>query len=548
VRAMAAETARRRRFLPTLSLTEQLALGVAACAVSAWVGREVFWSLQDRPSHGLYAGPCALSAEELRSAEDSVAREVRTLVQRSVSASAALSASLGPALPDELDRVRNATSALKDRAAEDAEALAALEIRAKEARERDAKVVAQLKLVEAATSEATAAAAEARALQQQAAVSPTSSDAPSEEAEALRVRLEALVAAAETALAEAETAAAEIIVTQHKKAAATTSAAAAAATEEAVAAALAAAADRADRAVDKVVADVKASLLAAKSPSSSSQQQPPERPVVTPAAPLDGELASLVERAAAKHCEADGPGAFDYALAAAGGSVVRSLTSEPYTPADRIIPTWAWHAVGRDAGVGRADEAIQQRASFGSCFAFAGGEGALTVRLGAPIVPTAFTLQHLHAALCNPVHNRECASAPREFRVFARHREDDANPLFLGSYEYAVAGVAGESDDDDDDGIEADGGETVRSTIQTFAVAEDLPADFEPVDLITLEVLSNHGHPDYTCVYRFRVHGEPRGPPAGGSAPAEGGAFDENADGAADDEPRDGGDAESSRP
>lgn len=29
------------------------------------------------------------------------------------------------------------------------------------------------------------------------------------------------------------------------------------------------------------------------------------------------------------------------------------------------------------------------------------------------------------------------------------------------------------------------------------------------VKYIRLEVLSNWGHPDYTCLYRFRVHGDP---------------------------------------
>ena len=44
------------------------------------------------------------------------------------------------------------------------------------------------------------------------------------------------------------------------------------------------------------------------------------------------------------------------------------------------------------------------------------------------------------------------------------------------------------------------------STVQTFEAWEPLET---AVDLVSLQVDSNYGHPDYTCVYRFRVHGEP---------------------------------------
>ena len=42
-------------------------------------------------------------------------------------------------------------------------------------------------------------------------------------------------------------------------------------------------------------------------------------------------------------------------------------------------------------------------------------------------------------------------------------------------------------------------------TVQTFTALND---DKQPFDLVTLQVTSNYGHPDYTCVYRFRVHGD----------------------------------------
>ena len=41
------------------------------------------------------------------------------------------------------------------------------------------------------------------------------------------------------------------------------------------------------------------------------------------------------------------------------------------------------------------------------------------------------------------------------------------------------------------------------SPIQVF----DL--DRQEVDVLRLQLLSNHGHEDFTCIYRLRVHGEP---------------------------------------
>lgn len=39
---------------------------------------------------------------------------------------------------------------------------------------------------------------------------------------------------------------------------------------------------------------------------------------------------------------------------------------------------------------------------------------------------------------------------------------------------------------------------------QTF----ELPSSTVACRAIELQVNSNYGHPDYTCVYRFRAHGE----------------------------------------
>ncbi|CAK6984729.1 uncharacterized protein LOC128381804, partial [Scomber scombrus] len=42
--------------------------------------------------------------------------------------------------------------------------------------------------------------------------------------------------------------------------------------------------------------------------------------------------------------------------------------------------------------------------------------------------------------------------------------------------------------------------------LQTYSVTEENEQTFQ---IIEVQVLSNWGHPEYTCMYRFRVHGTP---------------------------------------
>lgn len=44
--------------------------------------------------------------------------------------------------------------------------------------------------------------------------------------------------------------------------------------------------------------------------------------------------------------------------------------------------------------------------------------------------------------------------------------------------------------------------------VQTYVVRR-APS---PVQFVTFEILSNHGRPDFTCIYRLRVHGSVANP------------------------------------
>jgi SUN domain-containing protein 1/2 len=42
---------------------------------------------------------------------------------------------------------------------------------------------------------------------------------------------------------------------------------------------------------------------------------------------------------------------------------------------------------------------------------------------------------------------------------------------------------------------------------QTFEVESSHTVSDRPFEIVRLRIRSNYGHPHYTCLYRFRVHG-----------------------------------------
>jgi len=53
-------------------------------------------------------------------------------------------------------------------------------------------------------------------------------------------------------------------------------------------------------------------------------------------------------------------------------------------------------------------------------------------------------------------------------------------------------------------------GGSTSEAVQNFRVIDDSHRlGDQPFQSVSLRILSNHGHPDFTCLYRFRVHGIP---------------------------------------
>ncbi|XP_071329768.1 SUN domain-containing protein 1 isoform X2 [Trachinotus anak] len=199
----------------------------------------------------------------------------------------------------------------------------------------------------------------------------------------------------------------------------------------------------------------------------------------TSAEGLTEEQVKLIVQNALRLYSQDRTGLVDYALESGGGSILSTRCSETYETKTALmslfgLPLWYFSQSPRVV--------IQPDVYPGNCWAFKGSQGYLVIRLSLRILPTSFCLEHIPKAL-SPTGN--ITSAPRNFTVFGLDDEYQEEGKLLGQYTYQEDG----------------------ESLQTFPVMEQNDKAFQ---IIEVRVLSNWGHPEYTCLYRFRVHGEPR--------------------------------------
>ncbi|XP_073647889.1 SUN domain-containing protein 1 isoform X9 [Tursiops truncatus] len=174
----------------------------------------------------------------------------------------------------------------------------------------------------------------------------------------------------------------------------------------------------------------------------------------------------------------DKTGMVDFALESGGGSILSTRCSETYETKTALIslfgvPLWYFSQSPRVA--------IQPDIYPGNCWAFKGSQGYLVVRLSMKIHPTTFTLEHIPRTL-SPTGN--ITSAPKDFAVYGLENEYQEEGQLLGQFTYDQEG----------------------ESLQMFSAPKRPERAFQ---IVELRIFSNWGHPEYTCLYRFRVHGEP---------------------------------------
>jgi hypothetical protein len=96
------------------------------------------------------------------------------------------------------------------------------------------------------------------------------------------------------------------------------------------------------------------------------------------------------------------------------------------------------------------------------------------------VVPKSISIEHIPSSIAHSVNN-----APRKMQVWGYRSETDSKAIQLdkGNCKYDIS---------------------IPQTVQFCNLKEN----HQPVNIIQLRVLSNHGRKEYTCIYRFRVHGD----------------------------------------
>jgi len=156
---------------------------------------------------------------------------------------------------------------------------------------------------------------------------------------------------------------------------------------------------------------------------------------------------------------ADKIGRPDYALELSGAQIIASSPS--------YKSEW-WHFLVKTQP---PQIIIDPDVNLGQCWPMKGSTGSVTIQLASPITPKAVSLEHVSNKI---VHKIE--TTPQRFRVWGINGAEEVS---LGIFRY----------------------DNEAKQIQTFELTTT-----KKFANIKLEILSNYGSKEYTCIYRFRVH------------------------------------------
>lgn len=302
--------------------------------------------------------------------------------------------------------------------------------------------------------------------------------------------------------------------------------------------------DPSDVRMEHWVVDYIDRVLNERTPPTQVQTTPsPTHSCVTPQKAVQEVHAALVRHTT------DGIGMEDHAR---GARIVHEMTTTTYTPPpqshqrlgnvwwrrfipqdwesllpsgweewDARVPLFFSHTFGSKAPVSAKPESILiPLTTPGACWPMDGSNGHVTLALTYPVAVSAITIDHVSKYLLNEP-SEQLTSAPKDFRIVAyppciEHCHglsfdvNDPFDLAQGTFERdgtTVQTFATQNLDPPVLGREhtMDEGSCSAAAATTCGVPDSHQG---LVAAVQVQILSNWGNEDYTCLYRIRVHGE----------------------------------------
>jgi len=132
--------------------------------------------------------------------------------------------------------------------------------------------------------------------------------------------------------------------------------------------------------------------------------------------------------------------------------------------------------------VGVPEDALVPSTKPGHCWPMQGQSGNLTLLMRGAVMIESVSIDHTSSG--------DRSSAPKDFEVYGLVDAGRGVARLIAKGRYEINGTS--------------------AAVQNFQVIDDShrQAD-QPFQAVSLRVLSNHGNPSFTCLYRFRVHGIP---------------------------------------
>jgi SUN domain-containing protein 1/2 len=225
----------------------------------------------------------------------------------------------------------------------------------------------------------------------------------------------------------------------------------------------------------------------------------------------------------------------DFALHSGGARIIPSLTSPTFEIRPQSLGSQMIGLVtGNGYAIGRPPiTALHHEMQNGHCWPFAGGEGQLGVALASPIFVEEVTIDHVAKSIAFDMR-----SAPRQMEVWGLV-EGKENIARVQAWKEDLAArkkaeqPSGEESyaPHDQDGSDYEViypktlpkyPEYIRmanftynihspNNVQTFPVMPEIRELGIDFGIVVLRVLNNWGRDDFTCLYRFRVHGQRMG-------------------------------------